>query len=46
MRVKAKFSDGHIVPLEPLEIEEGAELSVEISEGGARQFGARTSRAD
>ena len=30
MRVKAKFSDGHIVPLEPLEIEEGAELSVEI----------------
>lgn len=30
MRVKAKFSDGHIIPLEPLDIEEGAELSVEI----------------
>ena len=30
MRVKAKFIEGHIVPLERLDIEEGAELSVEI----------------
>ena len=30
MRVRAKFSDGHIVPLERLDIDEGAELSVEI----------------
>ena len=29
-RVKAKFTNGHIVPLEPLDIEEGAELSVAI----------------
>ena len=29
-RVKAKFTNGHIVPLEPLDIEEGTELSVDI----------------
>ena len=29
-RVKAKFTNGHIVPLERLDIEEGAELSVDI----------------
>ena len=30
MRVKAKFTNGHIVPLERLDIEEGAEVSVDI----------------
>ena len=29
-RVRAKFTNGHIVPLERLDIEEGAELSVDI----------------
>ena len=29
-RLKAKFINGHIVPLERLDIEEGAELSVDI----------------
>ncbi len=29
-RVKAKFTNGHIVPLQRLDIEEGAELSVAI----------------
>ena len=29
-RVKARFTNGHIVPLERLDIEEGAELSVDI----------------
>ena len=29
-RVKAKFTNGHIVPLERLDIEEGAELSVDV----------------
>ncbi len=29
-RVKAKFTNGHIVPLERLDIEEGAELSIDI----------------
>ena len=29
-RVKAKFTNGHIVPLERLDIEEGAELVVAI----------------
>ena len=29
-RVKAKFTNGHIVPLEPLDIEEGAEVVVAI----------------
>ena len=30
-KVKAKFTNGHIVPLEPLDIEEGADLSIEVS---------------
>ena len=29
-RVRAKFTNGHIVPLERLDIEEGADLSVDI----------------
>ncbi len=29
-RVKAKFTNGSIIPLERLDIEEGAELSVDI----------------
>lgn len=29
-RVRAKFTNGYIVPLERLDIEEGAELSVDI----------------
>ena len=28
--IKAKFTNGHIVPLERLDIEEGADLSVDI----------------
>ena len=31
MKVKAKFTEGQIVPFERLDIEEGAELSVEIA---------------
>ena len=31
MKVRAKFTEGHIVPFERLDIEEGAELSVEIA---------------
>ncbi len=29
-RVRAKFTSGHIIPLERLDIEEGAELSIDI----------------
>ena len=28
--IRAKFTDGHIVPLEPLDIEEGADLFVQV----------------
>ena len=34
--IRAKFTDGHIVPLQPLDIEEGADLSVQIRVRPAR----------
>ena len=30
-RIKARFTNGHIIPLEDLDIEEGAELSIDIN---------------
>lgn len=35
-RIKAKFTNGHIVPLERLDIEEGAELSIDIDVAPSR----------
>ena len=34
--IRAKFTDGHIVPLEPLDIEEGADLFVQVRVKPAR----------
>ncbi len=31
-RVKARFSDGVLTPLEPLDLEEGAEVTVSVEE--------------
>ena len=33
--VKAKFTNGHIVPLEPLDLEDGEEVTVTINTGNA-----------
>ena len=38
-RIKAKFTNGHIVPLEPLDIEEGVELVVAIENTAAPKRG-------
>lgn len=38
-RVKAKFTNGHTVPLERLDIEEGAELVVAIEDTAAPKRG-------
>ena len=43
-KVKAKFINGHIVPLEPLDIEEGADLSVEVSIPPQRSASERMKR--
>ena len=43
-RVKAKFTNGHIVPLERLDIEEGAELSVDIDIAPSRSDQERMKR--
>ena len=42
--VKAKFTNGHIVPLEPLDLEDGAELSVDVKAEPARSDGERMKR--
>ena len=33
--IRAKFTNGHIVPLEPLDIEDGEEVTVTINTGNA-----------
>ena len=33
--VKARYSNGALVPLEPLDLEEGKEVTVSIEEGGS-----------
>ena len=38
-RVRAKFTNGHIVPLERLDIEEGAEVVVAIEDAPAPKQG-------
>ena len=43
-RIKARFTNGHIVPLERLDIEEGAELSVDIDVAPGRSDQERMKR--
>ena len=42
--IRAKFTNGNIVPLEPLDIEEGTDLSVDIQIKPARSAEERRKR--
>ena len=33
--IKAKYANGHLTPLEPLDLEEGAEVTVSVEENSA-----------
>ena len=42
--IRAKFTEGHIVPIEPLDIEEGADLFVQVWVKPARSAEERRKR--
>ena len=42
-RVKARFSDGVLKPLEPLDLEEGTEVTVSVEEKKVAKRGLRAS---
>ena len=40
--IKAKYANGHLTPLEPLDLEEGAEVTVSVEAGPAGEGSAHS----